>query len=125
MLGLSIYWLFAPPPGFDDSIGHRLTIPLVLLSCALMIYESLRTRTHIGQLVGAIRGITGRAGAPPTADAKREAVEILLKSLRSETGSVRRTAAKQLQLLTGQDHGDNVTDWETWWADNRNSFGAE
>ena len=87
-----------------------------------MIFENLRTRAHISQLVGVIRGLTGRAGAPPTSDTKREAVEILLKSLRSEKESVRQTAAQQLQHLTGVDHGENVMEWEAWWAANRESF---
>ena len=55
-------------------------------------------------------------------EAKREAVEILLKSLRSEKESVRKTAARQLEGLTGQDFGTDAAAWDGWWGANRERF---
>ncbi|MHC4550516.1 MAG: hypothetical protein ACYTEZ_17250 [Planctomycetota bacterium] len=123
MFGLAIYFLFAPPPGFGESLGHRITIPFLLVASAYMVLENLRTRTHISQLVGALRSLMGRSGTPPTPKIKREAVEILLKSLRAEKESVRQTAARQLRQLTGQRLGDAADEWEQWWAANKESFG--
>jgi len=123
LIGLAVYFVAWPPQGFE-SLGHRLAIPLVLVVSASTIFECLRMRTHIGQLVGALRGIMGRAGTPPTPEVKREAIEILLKSMRSANPGVRRTAAVQLRNLTGQDLGENAEPWEEWWERNRGSFGA-
>jgi len=124
LVGLAFYFVVAPPPGFDTSWGHRLAIPLVLVISASTVLECLRMRTHISQLVGALRGIMGRSGAPPTPEVKREAVEILVKSMRSANPNVRKTASAQLKNLTGQDFGDRPEDWEAWWERNRDGFGA-
>jgi len=93
------------------------------VACALTILENLRTRTHMAQLVGAIRGLMGRTGAPPTPEVKREAIEILLRSLRSDKETVRKTAAGQLRQLTGQGLGDSAEEWERWWAANKADYG--
>jgi len=122
MFGLAVYLLFAPPPGFEDNLLHRIALPFTLMAVALGVLENLRTRTHLAQLVGALRTLVGRSGAQPTPQVKAEAVEILLKSLRSEQESVRRTAARQLQNLTGQDFGEDFRSWEGWWEENRAGF---
>jgi hypothetical protein len=123
LLALALYFVVVPPPGFD-SWGHRLAIPLVLVIGASTVFESLRMRTHISQLVGALRGLMGRSGAPPTPEVRREAVEILVKSMRSANPGVRKTAAVQLRNLTGQDLGESPEAWEEWWGRNRGGFGA-
>jgi hypothetical protein len=123
LIGLAFYFVAVPPPGFEKW-GHRLAIPLVLVIGASTVFESLRMRTHISQLVGALRGLMGRTGAPPTPEVKREAVEILVKSMRSANPGVRRTASAQLRNLTGQDLGESAEAWEEWWERNRDGFGA-
>lgn len=123
MFGLAGYFVFVPPPGFDESIGHRITIPFVLVACAYMVLENLRTRIHIAQLVGALRSLMGRTGKPPTPEVKREAIEILLKSLRSGNETAREAAARQLGKLTGQDFGEDSQAWDKWWSDNKVGFG--
>ena len=73
------------------------SLPFVLIASAFSVLENLRTRTHLGQLVGAIRGADGQAGGRADARSiKAEAVEILLKSLRSDDANVRKTAPVQL-----------------------------
>ena len=121
LIGLAVYFLVFPPPGFE-ALGHRLAIPVVLLVGAFTIFESLRMRAHIAELVGALRGIMGRARAPATPEVKREAIEILVKSMRSENPSVRQTAAAQLRQLTGENLGAEAGPWEAWWARNRDTF---
>jgi len=123
MFGLAGYFVFVPPPGFGESIGHRITIPFILVACAYMVLENLRTRIHIAQLVGALRSLMGRTGKPPTPEIKREAVEILLKSLRGGSETAREAAARQLKNLTGQDFGEDARAWEEWWSDNEADFG--
>ena len=86
-------------------MAHQVTLPFVLIVCAFNVLESIRTRAHVTQLIGALRGAMSKAGAPPTPEAKAEAIEILIQSLYSETAAVRKTAAGQLQKLTGQDLG--------------------
>jgi len=81
------------------------------------------TLVEIAQLVGALRGLMGRAGVPPSPQVKRDAVEILVKSLQTDDESVRRTAAAQLRQLTGADLGDTAAEWEEWWRKNRDTFG--
>jgi len=123
MFGLAAYFVFVPPEGFGDDLIHRFTVPFILVACALTILENLKTRSHIAQLVGALRGLMGRAGMPPTPEAKREAIEILLKSLRSDKETVRKTAAEQLRRLTGETLGDTAEEWEQWWAGQRKNGG--
>jgi hypothetical protein len=55
---------------------------------------------------------------------KGEAIRILLGSLRSESGKVRETSARQLVQLTGQDFGEDAAAWERWWKANEGSFGG-
>ncbi len=123
LIGLAIYFLAVPPEGFQ-SWGHRLAIPLVLVVSASTIFESLRMRSHVGQLVGALRGLMGRSGVPPSPEVKREAIDILVQSMRSANPGVRRTASVQLRNLTGQELGESAEAWEEWWGKNRPRFSA-
>jgi len=123
LIGLAIYFVAVPPQGFE-SFGHRLAIPLVLIVCASATFEILKMRTHISQLVGALRGLMGRTGTPPSPEVKREAIEILIRSMRSANPGVRRTASIQLRNLTGQELGESPDAWEEWWERNRAGFGA-
>ena len=95
----------------------------MLISSAFSVLENLRTRTHMGQLVGAIRGVMGKRGVPATPEVKAEAVEILLRSMRSDDAKLRKTAAVQLRNLTGQALGEDVAEWDAWWSQNKDTFG--
>ncbi len=122
MMGLAAYFFLVPPTGFDDSYGHRIAIPFILMACAFNILENLRTRAHIGQLVGALRSLMARSGKDATPQVRAEAVDILLESLKSDEPTVRATFVAQLQNLTGQQIGDDVDEWEIWWKSNRDRF---
>jgi len=124
MFVMAIYFVFAPPPGFEEKLVHRFAIPFLLVAGALTLFENLRMRAHISKLVGALRGMMGRTGMPATPEIKREAVDILVKTLQSDDEKARRTAVGQLVRLTGQEAlGEDVAAWEKWWADNRERFG--
>jgi len=122
MAGLAIYLLVYPPLGFGENFAYRLSIPLLLATGAIGVLENLRLRAHMSQLVGAIRSIAARAGRETTPEVKAEAVEILLKALRSTTPTARKTAAVQLRNLTGQSFGEDADAWEAWWAANKAGF---
>jgi len=125
MIGLAIYLIIVPPDGFDENFAYRVTLPFVLVACAFSTLENLRTRLHMAQLVGALRSLTGQAGktgkkAPPKVQA--EAVDILIKTLRTQSATARKTAAVQLRNFTGQKLGEDAAAWEAWWAENREAF---
>ena len=124
MAGLAFYMFVWPPIGFGDNIAYRLSLPLLLVTAAMGVLESLRLRAHMSQLVGAIRSIAARAGRETAPEVKAEAVEILLKALRSTTPTARKTAAVQLRNLTGQTLGEDAEAWERWWAENKDGFGS-
>ena len=49
-------------------------------------------------------------------------VEPLIKAMKAnekDTGEVKRRIGKALSVLTGQDYGDSVSNWEGWWAANK------
>jgi len=119
LIGLAVYFLVKPPPGFGENLAHHLAIPFVLIATALGLVEGVRIRAHVGQLVGALRALTGRSGKPVRPEVKAEAIAILIQSLRSENDGVRRTAAEQLAHLTGQSFGEDRARWEAWWRENR------
>jgi len=81
MFVMAIYFVFVPPPGFEENLLHRFSIPFLLVAGALTLFENLRMRAHMSKLVGALRGMMGRAGVPPTPEIKREAVDILVEEL--------------------------------------------
>ena len=123
LIVLAFYFVFVPPPNFGDW-QYRFATPLMLVVCAVTMFENLRMRAHMSELVGVPRGLMGRSGKPPTAEIKREAIDILVKSMRSDNPSVRRTAYAQLRNLTGQGLGENAEAWEQWGGSHRGTVGA-
>lgn len=123
MIVLGVYLFFVPPPGFEENLAHRIVLPFVLVAGAFGVMENLRTRTHLGQLVGAIRSLMGRRGVEPAPEVKGEAIEILIRSLKNSEGSVRQAAATQLHNLTGREFGEDLGAWEGWWSENKGEFG--
>ena len=121
LLGLAGYTIFEPPESFAD-LPYRLILPFVLFASAFTILDNLRMRTHMTELIGAIRGALGRAGKAPTPEAMGEAIEILLKSLKVADPNVRKTAANQLASLTGANFGEDVDGWNHWWSENKSRF---
>ena len=127
MMVLAVFMFVSPPDGWH-SFPYRLAMPFALMACSLSILENLRTRTHITQLVGAMRALMGKAGhaatsgKAPTGEVRVEAVEILLQSLKSDKDKVRTVAARQLENLTGQSLGEDVEAWDRWWDENKAGF---
>lgn len=123
LLGMALFLLISPPPGFEQAMLYRLALPFVLVVTAVGVVENLRTRSHMAQLIGAIRAQAGKRGAPSSPEVVREAVEILIHSLRSAEGNVRETATRELRRLTGQEIGPDHEAWLLWWAANKERFG--
>jgi len=122
LFGLAVYWAFSPPVGFQDGVLYRFTMPFVLIVVCFSVLENLRTRTHIAQLVGALRALMGKSGRTATPEVTREAIDILLAAVRDGQPRARKTAAEQLRNLTGQDHGEDAEAWQRWWNANRETF---
>ena len=125
MISMAIYLFFYPPGGFGSSIVYRIAIPFLFMAAALGSLESMRTRAHISQLVGALRTLMGRAGKEPAPEVKGQAVEILLESLRTGDANVRKMVVRQLESLTGQSLGDKPDRWDAWWKENRQRYGQK
>ncbi len=119
LFGMAVYFFIVPPPGFDEGLMNRIVLPLLLVATAFGVMENLRTRTHMGQLIGAIRGLMGQKGKPATPEVKREAVDMLIKTLRSDNARAREAALTQLQRITSEDFGENPDAWDRWWSKNR------
>lgn len=122
MFAMAFYLLLLPPSGFEGNWVHRIAIPFLLIACALNLFDNLKTRVHLGQLVGALRVVVGQQKREPTPQVKGEAIQILLKSMRTGTEEVRATAAAQLSNLTGERFGTDIEAWEVWWRANRSRF---
>ena len=121
MLVVAVYLLFSPTQGFGSS-WHRALLPLLFFAAALNIFEGIRIRAHMAQLVGAMRFLAGRAGRNATPEIRGEAIEILIESMRSGTESVRTTAARELCKLTDEDFGTDAEAWQRWWLENKDRF---
>jgi len=52
----------------------------------------------------------------------REAIDILVRALRTPDPNVQETAKRTLRKITGEDLGDRAEAWETWWKVARPSF---
>ena len=96
-----------------------------LIASAFTILDNLRMRTHMAELIGAIKGAVaqGRSGRAPTPAQKGEAIEILLQTLDARDEEARKTAFKQLAVLSGADFGEDADAWRGWWKDNKSHFG--
>jgi len=125
LFGMALFLLVNPPPGFEEALLYRLSLPFVLVATAVGVLENLRTRSHMAQLIGAIRTQAGKRGVPPSPEVVREAVEILIHSLRSGEERVRETATRELRKLTGQEFGPDHEAWVLWWAANKERFGKQ
>jgi len=53
---------------------------------------------------------------------ERQAIDILVNAMESETDSVRQNARQHLLRLTGEDFGADASAWSDWWAANRATF---
>ncbi len=52
----------------------------------------------------------------------KSCVEPLIRAMKAnekDTGEVKRRIGKALSVLTGQDYGDSVSNWEGWWSANK------
>lgn len=127
LLALAGYTIFVPPEPMSE-LPHRLILPFVLIASAFTILDNLRMRTHMAELIGAIKGAVaqgraGRGGSAPTPEQKGEAIEILIHTLDARDEAARKTAFKQLAVLSGADFGEDAKAWRGWWNDNKSQFG--
>lgn len=112
----------------DVSTVSRMGLAFLFLIAAILVGEVSSLRLHFGMIMGAIRKAKGEpaeASGPvaDAADTRRMAVDQLIKALGvTKDDAVRTTVHKNLTRLTGQDLPADATAWETWWAQNRDTF---
>jgi hypothetical protein len=125
LFGLAIYCGIAPPEGFQE-LPYRIILPFIIIAVGFVQLENVRMRTHMAELIGALKVAVGRSqasrGVAPTPAEKGKAIVILLESIGSDDASARETAARQLTALTGVDHGTDSAAWKRWWLANRAKF---
>lgn len=121
----------------DTSIVSRIGLSLLFLILSLFVGEITTLRMHVGMVLGALRRVSGGEGLVPEAVAAemggatgvlpdagdvREAIDILVTAMGSDSDEARGMAHGQLLRLTGQSLPPVAEAWERWWAENREGF---
>ncbi|MBX3462511.1 MAG: hypothetical protein KF830_05030 [Planctomycetes bacterium] len=101
---------------FGDTIVLRAAVAGLGLYVLLLWGESLRLHGILTGVLQAFRDFAGeRTPAPPrNAQARQEAVRLLVAALRSEDPSIRATSRRNLVRLAGRDLGDDPAAWQGW-----------
>ncbi len=111
-------------------ILSRIGLALLFLIASILAGEVANLRMHFGMLVNAIRAARSGEGAPEGEDAvpldpneaKRKAVDELVRALRTDKTEVRNMVHGHLIRLTGQDLPADPAAWEAWWERSRSGF---
>ena len=53
---------------------------------------------------------------------QRDAVDVLVRTLRARDERARKLAVESLERMTGQSFGTDADAWEEWWTENRGRF---
>jgi hypothetical protein len=96
----------------------RTTLFLVAIFAAVMWGMLMRTRQQMAVMEDLLNDV--RFG--PGTKRDRDAVDILVRALRTSDAGVRETALRTLRKLSGLDLGDEALVWETWWSGARSTF---
>lgn len=114
----------------DTHIVSRMGLALLFLIASILVGEVANLRMHFGMLVNAIRAARGGEGgdgpseatpADPN-EAKRQAVDELIRALNTDKADVRDMVHGHLMRLTGQDLPADPAAWEAWWSSHRETF---
>ena len=114
----------------------RFVVGLLAVYVAMVVLERQRMELLFKGVLGELRSFHqqlkaqaggGPAGAVDNAPASQEQAEdaarILIAALASDDASVRKTAAENLQRLTGEKHGEDAAAWSAWLAGRGNRGG--
>ncbi|MFH0944067.1 MAG: hypothetical protein V2A76_02615 [Planctomycetota bacterium] len=106
----------------DRSLGFQRLVAAALaflfLYAAWMTREQGRVRERLLDLMEEVLKIF----YGPNFRREREAIDILLKGLDSDSPQVRRSSLEHLNRLTRQDFGDDGAAWRAWWVEHRSTF---
>ncbi|MDJ0974285.1 MAG: hypothetical protein QNJ98_07490 [Planctomycetota bacterium] len=110
-------------------IVSRIGLAMLFLIASILVGEVSNLRMHFGMLVNAIRAARGGgeesvpdASPPDPNEAKRKAVDELVRALRTDKADVRDMVHGHLIRLTGQDLPADPAAWEAWWSKSRDTF---
>lgn len=103
----------------DEQFGLlRLAVAVLGIACiylAGVAYDVARLRERLLDLLAA----TMKQLRAPGGGRDQEAVDILIRTMRSDNVDARATARGHLVRLTGEDHGDDAAKWAEWWQAKR------
>lgn len=106
---------------FGEARILTLLVGFLFLYFSALAREKDRLRLVTGEIVtGLNRAIHG---ADTTS--QREAIAVLVESLRSDNQKVRDISLRQLRRLTGADPGEDYESWRAWWKENGERFTAK
>ncbi|MBN1420152.1 MAG: hypothetical protein JXP34_15340 [Planctomycetes bacterium] len=99
---------------FIDRVGEPVLLRICLGFLFLVVgIDLLRRRAEAA--------LRPRAAVSPQ-ERRRQAIDILLRSLDSDREEIRTQALRYLRQLTGTDQGEDPDAWRTWWRENRSTF---
>lgn len=115
----------AMPEG--TSLVSRIGLSMLFLIAAILVGEVANLRMHFGLIMGAIRAARGGGSPQPEApadpvEAKRRAIDELIRALETDKADVREMVHGHLIRLTGQDLPADASPWQAWWQKNRDGF---
>ncbi len=118
LAALALGVLYDPESGEAADRRLRWAVAALAGSTAILwilLQWTRRTLAEVGELLADVRFGSGTRR-------DREAVDILVRALRTPEAAVRETALRQLRRITGQDLGDDPGAWAKWWAAARGGF---
>lgn len=99
---------------FSETGILTLLVGFLFLYFSALAREKDRLRLVTGEIVAGLN----RAIHGADMTTQREAVAVLVESLRSDNEKVREISLRQLRRLTGADAGEDYESWRAWWKDN-------
>ena len=93
-------------------------VAMLCVGLALLGAEVRALRRQVARMEDLLSDV--RFGAGTKRD--RDAVDILIRALRTPDPEVQETALRTLRKLCGQDLGKHPEAWETWWKVSRATF---
>jgi hypothetical protein len=120
LLFFAVYFAVTPEALPGSSMLARIGISAGFLVLVVLTGEVSAVRSQLHIVLTSIMRAKAALRTEPTDD--REAIDTLVRTLRSSKGDTHEKVLKHLKRLTGQDLPDDAKAWEAWWEQNREGF---